>query len=182
VSWGWAILFTLGRFPVSKVRYGLIVEGQSDQEVVPELVRKVVPSAVIVQTLALGGKSKLKNLAGYLNHFQYVVGGGPVDKVLVIEDCDQRLLESVEADLAQRVPEWASCFPPGVQVCGVRQAIESWLMVDADVINAVAKARGARGNEVGEVKGEVEEIKHPKQEFLRLLSQAESRIHSSRLR
>lgn len=163
------IFYIPARFPVSEVRYGLIVEGPYDQEIVPELVRKVVPSAVILQTLALGGKSKLKKLAGYLNHFQYVVGGGPVDKVLVIEDCDQRLLESVEADLARRVPEWASCFPRGVQVCGVRRAIESWLLVDASAINAVARARETKGRQVGEIMEDVEEIVDPKTRFKGIL-------------
>jgi hypothetical protein len=156
---------------LTEVSYGLVVEGKYDKAIVPALLQKIMPSAVIFP-ISADGKSKMyKDLAKFMEIFQGARGGRGVDKVLVVQDCDQRPVELVESRLTERLPSWVSCFPRGVQVCGVRQAIEAWLMADPRAINEVARRRGVRGKEVGEVKKNIEEIVNPKGEFRKMLSQ-----------
>jgi hypothetical protein len=161
-----------GLFPVSEVSYGLVVEGEYDKSILPEFVRRIVGAEVVVEVLVCGGRSRFRKLPGYLRHLQHCRDGRSVDKVLVVQDCDQRPLQEVEERLRQQVPAWASCFPRGVQVHGVQQTIESWLMADEDAINSVRRGREAKGRDVLEIREPIEAMSDPKTRFKRMLSQA----------
>ncbi len=157
---------------MSEVSYGLVVEGEYDAEILLEFVRKIMGAEVVVRVRACGGRSKFRKLPGYLQELQHCLSGRSVDKVLVVQDCDRRPMQEVEGRLNQQVPAWASSFPRGVQVHGVRQAIESWLMADANAINAVRREEGAPGRDVGEIREQIEEIEDPKTRFRQMLSEA----------
>ena len=69
--------------------YGLIVEGVYDEGVYPELVRKLVSANTMCIVRPCGGASKLMaRLPGYLRELEFAWLGKPVDKALVIRDCD----------------------------------------------------------------------------------------------
>ena len=151
--------------------YGLIVEGGYDASVFPELVRKIVSPQVRVVVRPCGGVPKLMSrFPVFLREFEHVMQGKPVDKALVIRDCDGRDPGLIERKMAERVRGRQFSFPRGVQFCTVQQEMEAWLLADCRAINAVARERG--GRDVPQVQDQLEQIVNPKERLKWVLSDA----------
>lgn len=151
--------------------YGLIVEGTYDESVFPELVRKILGVHVWVTARPCGGKQRLMSrFPGFLREFEHLVQGRPVDKALVLRDCDGRDPKRVEGEMAEKVGARQFAFPRGVHFCAVQQTMDAWLLADVRAINSLAMERG--GREVPEVHGQLEDIVEPKVTLRRLLSWA----------
>lgn len=139
---------------------GIVVEGPYDEAVLEVLAKRVDPELVDAYVLPCGGKTKLhRNYPDYLKGFRYLEGGGPVDKALVVCDADCKPPGEIRHRLQQKIVEVSFPFP--VHFCIVRQEIEAWLLADPGAISSVARERG--GRDVDGVKGELEELRHPKE-------------------
>jgi hypothetical protein len=151
--------------------YGLIVEGAYDEGVFCELVRKTVTSEGAVIVRVCDGVAALrKQFPAYLRDLEHVLQGRPVDKALVIRDWAGPDPISEEQRMSQVIQGRQFAFPQGIHFCCVRQEMETWLLADIGAINALAHERGGRN--VAPVSGQLEEIVHPKERLMRVLSEA----------
>ena len=151
--------------------YGLIVEGPYDEAVYPILVRRLTSPNTDLIVRPCGGVSKLKRaFPSYLQEFLYAVQGNPVEKALVIRDSGGKESAALERQMAERIRNRHYPFPKGIQFCAVQRAMETWLLADANAINAVALTR--HGRPITEVRETLEDIADPKDRLKRLLSQA----------
>lgn len=159
---GWASFFTQGRSAVNKLAsYGLIVEGPYDELFYEALIPRICGTDPSFVTRVCDGlQGLMKNFPAFLRNLENVLQGRPVDKALVIRDSDRKDPLAARAEMARRIEKKEYAFPHGVQLCVVRRAIETWLLADINAVNTVALDRG--GRRVGDVKGNIEDIRHPK--------------------
>lgn len=152
--------------------FGLVVEGLYDEAVfkhlIPRLFADVTP--ILVVRPAFGVKRLLSGFPGLLGDLEHWLAGHPVDKALVIRDTGGRTVEEVEGQLAARLAGREFRFPRGVQLCGVRQEIESWLLADEDAITAVARDRRVGRRQATRVNEPPEDIVHAKERLQEALS------------
>lgn len=147
--------------------YGLIVEGIYDTPVYQTLTHRLDSPDARFFTLECGGVGNLmKRFPGLLKSLEFVDGGNPVDRALVIRDCGNRLVADVEAEMRAKIAGIRYRFPRGVDVCAVRQETEAWLLADERAISTAANGRVA-----GSVNGNLEDMTDPKERLLRILSQ-----------
>lgn len=153
--------------------YGLIVEGVYDESILSELMPRLTSRTPEIIVRPCGGVTQLlKRFPGFLKELEYVRGGHPVDKAIVLRDWSGPRVADCEEELRQRVKNRVFAFPGGVHFCCVRHEIEAWLLADEDAINSVAVARGG-SKKVAGVAGDVEEIRDPKNMLVNLLSKAD---------
>ena len=152
--------------------YGIVVEGPYDVAILSELIPRILGRDVPVIPRPCYGKDKLrKNLLIHLETLEYSVQGQAVEKALVIRDSGGKDPKIIEAELTRKVQERPWAFSHEVQVCIIRQEVETWLLADvAEGVNAVAEKRGGRA--VAEVRGTLEDFEYPKQMLKQLLSEA----------
>ena len=103
-----------------------------------------------------------------LDRFKHIHNGGPVDKALVIRDCDRKAVEDVRLEMERKLGDRTYPFP--VELCVVRRCLDSWLLADHDAISAVAIGRG--GRRVGPVNQNPEEIQNAKERLMGLMAEA----------
>jgi len=148
--------------------YGLIVEGIYDKPVYETFTHRLDSPDARFFTLECGGVGNLmKQFPGLLKSLEFIDGGNPVDRALVIRDCGNRLATDVEAEMRARIAGINYRFPRGVDVCAVRQETETWMLADERAISTVAG-----GRVVGTVNGNLEDMIDPKERLLRILSRA----------
>lgn len=146
--------------------YGLIVEGIYDVPVYETLTHRLDSPDARFFTLECGGVGNLmKRFPGLLKSLEFIDGGNPVDRALVIRDCGNRLAADVEAEMRAKIAGIHYRFPRGVDVCAVRQETETWMLADERAISTVANGRAA-----GAVNGNLEDMINPKERLLRILS------------
>jgi hypothetical protein len=156
---------------VDESGYGLIVEGTYDEAVFSELVRKIVSPKVELVVRPCGGVPQLmKRSPGFLREFEHVIQGRPVDKALVIRDCNGGDPDSLERTLAHKIRNQHYAFPRGVHFHAVKREIETWLLAGIHAINSLAQERG--GRVVPAEQRELEAIAGPKTTLTRLLLRA----------
>lgn len=156
---------------MDEASYGLIVEGYYDELVFPEFVRKILSKQVAVVVRKCGGVPGLMKLfPSLLRDLEQVRAGKPVDKAMVIRDWPGPDIATCEEEMASKIRGEQFNFRRGVQFCGVRQAMEAWLLADQNAINSVSRTRG--GRTVERLQGQIEEMVNPKQRLTRLLSDA----------
>jgi hypothetical protein len=105
---------------------------------------------------------------GLLNTFKHIHNGGPVDRAIVIRDCDGRDPTAVLAEMESRIAE--RFYPFRVGLCVVARNMDAWLLADHNAITAVAMRSG--GRRVGPVNGDIEAFESPKERLMVLLSEA----------
>src|SRR5205814_987703 len=117
------------------------------------------PDATIY-SLACGGiKELIKQFPALLKRFEYIHNGNPVDRALVIADCDNKSIDEVFAQLQSRLGNRTYNFPQGVRFCVVRRKLDTWLLADENAINAVREGKGKQIPRVNEI---LEDMMHPK--------------------
>lgn len=151
--------------------YGLIVEGDGDLHVFENLIRKVNSPDAAVYSFPCGGVTRLmKAFPALLRRFEYIHDGGPVDGALVIRDSDNRPVEQVLNQMAEKLHNKNYTFPRGVELCCVHRKLDTWLLADETAINAVSQLRG--GKPVSRVNETLEDIVRPKELLQKKLSEA----------
>ena len=150
--------------------FGLVVEGDYDEAVLTEFIRKCAGHDVEIVSRVCNPKGSLmKRFPGFLEEFRYVKQGMPVDRAMVIRDADMRephgLLREMESKVAHRTYE----FSPVRFVVIVRE-LEAWLLADSKAISTVISAYS--GRVVPEVNESIEAIADPKARLQRMLSEA----------
>ena len=71
--------------------FGLVVEGDYDEAVLTEFIRKCAGHDVEIVSRVCNPKGSLmKRFPGFLEEFRYVKQGMPVDRAMVIRDADMR--------------------------------------------------------------------------------------------
>ena len=150
--------------------FGLVVEGDYDEAVLSEFIRKCAGRDVEIVSRVCNPKGSLmKSFPGFLEEFRYVKQGTPVDRALVIRDADMRepqvLLREMESKIAHRTYEF---FP--VRFIVIVRELEAWLLADSEAIATVT--RGYSGRVVPVVNEFIEDIADPKARLQRMLSDA----------
>jgi hypothetical protein len=152
------------------VSYGVIVEGIYDIPVFEELIRRIAGdelTQVIVRPIRpTGGKAAL--MSGFhklLWSFAHVtVTGGPVERALVVRDCNGGDPVSIETEMARRIAGKEYPFRRGVGLHAVRRETETWLLADANAISRVAGGKNVRA-----IEDPLEEIVDAKRTLTQLL-------------
>ena len=151
--------------------YGLIVEGEADEQVFQHLVKKVnSPDAAIYCRVCGGVERLMKEFPALLQTFEYAHHGEPVDGALVIRDCDNKTVIDVVNRMQEKLGNRTYRFPRGVELCVIKRKLDSWLLADENALNTVSQSR--RGRMIARVNESVEDITHPKERLQRLLSDA----------
>jgi len=151
--------------------YGIVVEGESDEQVFQHLIRKVNSPEASIYCRVCGGVERLmKEFPGLLQTFEYAHNGGPVDGALVIRDCDNKSVADVLDRMKEKLGNRTYRFPHGVEFCAIKRKLDSWLLADEHAINAVCQSRRVRA--IPRVNETIEEITHPKERLQKLLSEA----------
>lgn len=150
--------------------FGMIVEGDYDEAVLTELIRKCVGYDIEVISRVCHSKANLmKRFPGFLEEFRYVKQGLPVDRALVVRDADMRepqgLLRAMESKIAHRT----YAFSP-VRFVAIVRELETWLLADSAAMSTVTRAYS--GRVVPEVNESLEDIVDPKARLRRILSEA----------
>jgi len=149
--------------------YGIVVEGPYDSAVYEPVIRKLTSQEVYIKTLACGGRTKLmKEFPGLLRTFEYELGGNPVDMAIVIRDADGRDPEEVEAKMRLKVQGRQYPFRLDVRFYAVSQAMDAWLLADANAISAAVQTRG--GKPVPRSHDDPDGLLNPKEWFQKLLA------------
>jgi len=148
--------------------YGLIVEGQYDQEVFPELIKKIVSensqNEVKIIARPCDGKEKLfKNFPKFLEIFKHCNNGIPVDIAFVIQDADCRNHDELKKKLLNKIRN--KQYPFKIQIYIVIQELETWLMADEKAISKVAN-----GKKTKSIKKPLETICDAKEQLKKLLN------------
>lgn len=151
--------------------YGLVVEGAYDEPVYVELIRRIISPSVEVVMRTAGGVPQLRKLfPTLLKDLEHARGGGPVDKVLVIRDADNKDPVVLEQSLTQQIQGIEFSFPRGVHFHAVRRSVETWLLADTDAINHTTLTRN--GGPVAGVNDPLEDLIDPKKVLGRMLRDA----------
>jgi len=150
--------------------YGLIVEGDGDAEVFQKLLPMVnSPDAAVYPLICGGIKQLMKQFPELLRRFEYVHNGEPVDRALVIADCDNKSIHDVLSELQSRLGNRTYKFTQGLRFVVVRRKLDTWLLADEKAINA---ARQGRGQQIQRVNDVLEDLMHPKERLQRIMSAA----------
>lgn len=150
--------------------YGLVMEGPYDTPVFKELTRRLDGPDFKCFTFECEGRANLKRkFPGYLKALEHWDAGGPVDKVLVICDCDNDSVAQVEAELSACV-NLPFSFPFGIEFCAIKRETETWLLADHEAICAIAEKMS--GRPVPEILGDLEAIVDPKEKLRKVLASA----------
>jgi hypothetical protein len=153
------------------ITFGIVVEGSSDATVYRAIIRRIRHDVEDVIARPCGGVPALRTkFVGMLRGFEYNTGYR-IDKALVIRDSDGKDPKAAEAALKERLD--GSSFRPRfpVHFHATRCMVETWLLADEQAVSQVAQSRG-QTRAVKPVGKPPEEIIHPKQSFLAMLSQA----------
>jgi hypothetical protein len=144
--------------------YGIIVEGEYDSVVYEAIIRNLASHDVHVKARDCGGRANLmQKFPRLLKFFEYAVSP-PVDMVIVIQDADGRDADELEQKMQSKI---AGRPPFPVHCCAVRQAMEAWLLADAEAIRIVAERRSKKG--AVKSQRDPEELPNPKQALRELL-------------
>jgi hypothetical protein len=152
------------------MRIGLIVEGPSDKEALPTLIRRLRADIEWILPIDCGGvgKGKLKSkFVGFLKGFQW--HQGPIDKALVVRDSDCRDAGELDSELEGIL--LSSGFKPSfpVHFFAIKCELETWLVADEQAVTRVATRRG-KSKHAQQVKVNLETHANPHDLLLRLLS------------
>jgi hypothetical protein len=104
----------------------------------------------------------------FLESFNHIHHGGPVDKALVVRDCDRNSIDEVRQQMEKKLGNHTYLFP--VELCVVRRCLDTWLLADEGAITAVALQHA--GRKVGPIQEALEEIDNAKGRLMRVLSSA----------
>src|SRR5882724_9123521 len=86
---GWETSSTRGRSAAYRMSFGIIVEGTSDEAVYSVLVSRIASPTVLPVSRVCGGNTQLMNkLSLHLRELEGRSRVYPIEKVLVIQDCD----------------------------------------------------------------------------------------------
>lgn len=143
--------------------FGLVVEGQYDEAVLTELVKKCIADPVEVATRVCSG-SIMNKFSGFLEAFRRVKQGTHVDKALVIRDANGGDPGELVSRMRDKIANRDYPFP--VKCVVIVRELETWLLADDRAISQVA------GRTVPPVNGSPEDIPAPKERLTRLLAQA----------
>jgi hypothetical protein len=150
--------------------FGLVVEGDYDEAVLTEFIRKCVGYDIEIVSRVCNLKGSLmKRFPGFLEEFRYVKQGMPVDRALVVRDADMRepqgLLREMESKIAHRTYEFAP-----VRFVAIVRELEAWLLADSEAIATVT--REYSGRVVPMVNESIEDLVDPKARLQKMLSEA----------
>jgi len=150
---------------------GIIVEGDADAAVYPELIRKLRNDVEIISVQPCGNDVKLMlGFVGWLKYFRYGVEHS-VDKALVIRDSDCRDASGWEQRMKRTLDEsrFVCTFP--IHFHATKCELESWLLADVNAVNEVARQRGKR-KRAQATSVDLETHRNAKELFRRVLSDA----------
>lgn len=115
---------------------GLIVEGSYDEAALSEMVRRCLSSNVQVVPRQCGNAIQLmRKFPGFLNEFEHVNAGRPVDKALVVRDADHKNLNTLIARMEEKIRERTYHFPTKLLIAV--EELEAWLLADEKALAAV---------------------------------------------
>jgi len=147
--------------------YGVIVEGEYDSAVYVEIMPRLASHPVHVIAFQCEGRPNLmRKFPGLLEALKYEWGGGPVDMAIVIADADGRDPSDVELQMRSKVA--GREYPFEVHFYAVQQAVEAWLLADADALSRVVVNR--RGKRLERTHDRLEDLLDPKSMMRGLLS------------
>lgn len=149
---------------------GIIVEGERDSAVYPELIRKIRDDTETVYPISCGDVARLKTrFVAWLRHFEWHAGLS-VDKVLVIMDSDCSNPSIWEAQL-RRIYEQSRFVPSfPVHFHATKCEIETWLLTDENAVNQVSRHRG-KNKQARAVTIQFESYRNARELFHKMLSQ-----------
>jgi len=124
--------------------YGIIVEGGYDSTVYEAIIRRLASHDVHIISRPCDGRTNLtRKFPGFLETFKYVeLTGSSLDLAFVIVDADGRNPAEVEAKLRAKVA--GRQYPFEVHFHAVQNAMEAWLLADAQAISRVIHRRVGR--------------------------------------
>jgi len=155
------------------MRFGIIVEGETDRFVYSALIQRIRNDVDHVEAIPCGGAARLRQkFAGWLKNFHWQQSS--VGTVLVICDSDCQDPRTVEEELARLLEQDRGfydqiMFP--VHFYATKCMVESLLLADERAANEVARRRDGHGS-AKPPPDLLEEKKNAKQLFVKMLSQA----------
>jgi hypothetical protein len=130
---------------MSASSYGIIVEGPYDSAVYDAIIRRLTSPEIYIKALPCEGKANLmKNFAGLLPTFEYQLAGDPVDMAIVIRDADGKDPLEIEEKMRLKVQGRQYPFRLDVRFYAVPQAMDAWLLADANAISKAIQPRGGK--------------------------------------
>ena len=154
---------------MSASSYGIIVEGDYDSVVYQALIRRLALPDAHIRPLPCEGKANvMKKFPGLLSTLKYEIDGGPVDMAVVIVDADGKDPVEVEAGMQEKIQGRNYPFPLNVRFFAVPQAMDTWLLADANAISEAVVRRG--GQRVTKSHDRPEDLSRPKEWLRKLLT------------
>jgi hypothetical protein len=153
---------------------GIVVEGDSDAEAYPQLIRKIRDDIEEILPISCCGVSTLKReFVKWLKYFEWNAPHS-IDNALVIMDSDCSEASVWEAQLRQIYEQ--SHFEPGfpVHFHATKCELETWLLADENAINQVSQQMG-KNRKIGAVTIQLESHRDAKELFQEQLSKADLR-------
>src|SRR5262249_51951300 len=154
-----------------KMNIGIVVEGDRDRAVYPELISKIRTDVQNIHPIVCGDIFKLKTrFVGFLKYFEWH-SSFAADKVLVIVDSDCWDATRSEA-LLTRIYEQSHFVPRfPVHFHSTKCEVETWLLADEGAINQISQQRG-KSRRVPPSTIQFESYRNAKELFQKVLSQA----------
>lgn len=149
--------------------YGIIVEGDYDSAVYDAIIRKLTSPEIHIKPIVCRGRTNLmKEFPALLRALEHEVEGNPVDMAIVIRDADGKDPDDIEAQMRAKILGRQYPFHLDVRFHAVRNAVDAWLLADANAINAASQRR--RGKRVTRSLDSPEDLLTPKEGFRKLLT------------
>lgn len=153
--------------------YGIIVEGNDDKAVLPEMISKCLSDSIsdnmkVIVRLCGNKSSLMRKFSGFLEEFRRVNQGLHVDKALVIRDADSRNPDELLSEMRNKIKD--KTYPFEVKFIAIVQELEAWLLADDEAISKVTQSRS--GKPVSRVNENLESIVQPKERLKDILSKA----------
>jgi hypothetical protein len=146
------------------VNIGIVVEGDTDAEAYPQLIRKIRPDIEEILPISCRGASTLKReFVKWLKYFNWYAPHS-IDSALVIMDSDCSDASSWETQLKEIYEH--SHFEPSfpVHFHATKCELETWLLADENAINQVSQMRGKK-KKIGAVTIQFERYRNAKELF-----------------
>lgn len=144
--------------------------GTYDAAVLEKLIQRIRPDTPETKPRVCGNDARVTTtFQSRLKEFSYANQGRPVDKAIVVRDCNQGDPAAVLDKLCSKFRQQEHPFP--VRFAVVQRELEAWLLADQNALAQLAAERG-RPTDFASLNFPPEQLHDPKAKLTSLLSTA----------